>query len=275
MKLLVRWCVLATLATSTAACAVGDAGDQNATSVPTTTVPTTTVPATAAPTTRAATTTTVVTPSSTSPAATSPAATAPSTTAPPPAVTVPVVPPDSTPYALPSPDPGAGWGTTHAGYPATDIFVPSGCGGQVVAPVNGALLEVRRIDSWSRAEDNPATRGGKSVSILGDDGVRYYLAHFAEIVPGLEPGSRVLAGEQLGEVGSTGRSSACHIHFGISPPCPRPEWSVRRGAVWPSPYLDAWRAGDQRSPVDEIRVWVAANPNACDDAALDIDAAEG
>jgi len=269
MKLLLRWLVLGTTTISAAACGVGDASDQ----------PPTSAPATAPLTTNAATSTTSLPPNSTSPAATSPTATSPavtssSTTVTAAPVTASALPPDSTPYALPSPEPGAGWGDTHAGYSATDIFVPSGCGGQVVAPVNGALLEVRRVDGWSRAEDNPATRGGKSISIIGDDGVRYYLAHFAEILPGLEPGTRVRSGEQLGKVGTTGRSSACHIHFGISPPCPDPEWSVRRGVVWPYPYLDAWRDGDQRSPLDEMRAWVTANPNACAEAALDIHAAD-
>ena len=172
-------------------------------------------------------------------------------------------------YAVPSPDPGSSWGRTHSGYAATDIFVPSGCGGDVVSPADGVLLEVRRVDGWDPAVDNPATRGGRSVAVLGDDGVRYYLAHFADIEPVLAPGVRVAAGERLGSVGTTGRSSACHIHFGISPPCPDREWSVRRGAIWPYPYLDAWRQGEQLSPVDEVRAWVAEHPDACALAALD------
>lgn len=73
----------------------------------------------------------------------------------------------------------------------------------------------------------------------------------------------------LGAIGSTGRSSACHLHFGISPPCPAQEWSVRRGAISPFGCLDDWRAGEQTSPVDEVRAFVAAQPNACSDAATD------
>lgn len=169
---------------------------------------------------------------------------------------------ETTPHVVPIANAAAaGWGTTHAGYPASDVFAP--CGADVVSPVDGALLEVRRVDGWDAAVDNPATRGGRSIAVLGDDGVRYYLAHFDTIVDGLEPGVVVEAGQVIGTVGTTGRSSACHAHFAISPPCPGKEWSVRRGVIWPYPYLDDWRAGGQRSPVEEIDAWLDANPDAC------------
>lgn len=172
------------------------------------------------------------------------------------------------PYGLPVADTdAAGWGDTHAAYPATDIFV--GCGATLVSPVRGTVLEVRRVDSYDPAVDDPATRGGRSVAILGLDGVRYYLAHFDTIDPDLAPGDPVSLGEPLGTMGDTGRTSACHLHFSISPPCPGKEWSVRRGVVWPYPYLDAWRRGEQASPVAEVEEWAAANPTACADAMAD------
>lgn len=177
-------------------------------------------------------------------------------------------PPTATPYGLPVADAaGAAWGATHSTYPATDIFV--GCGATLVSPVWGTVLEVRRIDSYDPAVDNPATRGGRSVSILGWDGVRYYLAHFDTIESDLAPGDEVSLGQKLGTMGDTGRTSACHLHFSISPPCPGTEWSVRRGVIWPAPYLDAWRRGEQRSPVAEVDDWLAANPSACTDAMND------
>ncbi len=101
------------------------------------------------------------------------------------------------------------------------------------------------------------------MSIIGDDGVRYYMAHFESIEDGIEPGARVSVGEALGRMGQTGRASACHLHFGISPPCPEKEWSVRRGAIWPFPYLDAWRRGEQLSPLPETEQWVSEHPDAC------------
>lgn len=180
-----------------------------------------------------------------------------------------VAAPPTTPYVIPLVNAQAGgWGDTHAAYPATDLF-EGGCGGGIVSPVNGVLLEVRRVNAYDADVDNPATRGGRSISILGDDGVRYYLAHFESIEEQLVVDQRVTAGQDLGTIGNTGRSSACHLHFGISPPCAEQEWSVRRGVVWPHPYLNDWRDGGQRSPVDEIEQWSASNPDACVDAAAD------
>ncbi len=193
----------------------------------------------------------------------------PTTTDPPSApATTPSLGAASTPYGLPVADArAAAWGATHAGYPASDIFV--GCGALIVAPVNGVVVESRRVNSYDPAIDNPATRGGRSVTLIGDDGVRYYLAHFERIEDGIEPAARVTIGQPLGEMGQTGRASACHLHFGISPPCPGKEWSVRRGVVWPFPYLDDWRGGGQRSPVAEIEQWQAEHPSACTDAMAD------
>jgi murein DD-endopeptidase MepM/ murein hydrolase activator NlpD len=180
-------------------------------------------------------------------------------------------PPTSTPYVVPVSDVGAaGWGTTHSGYPATDIF--AACGTEIVSPVDGTVLEVRLIDGWDPAVDNPATRGGRTVAVLGDDGVRYYMAHMDVIDPAVVVGARVGAGQFVGTVGRTGRTSACHLHFSISPPCAGQEWSVRRGVVWPYPYLDAWRAGEQRSPAEEVAQWVADNPDGCAIALADPDA---
>ena len=174
--------------------------------------------------------------------------------------------PTTTPYQVPVKDVAvAGWGTTHAGYSATDVFAP--CDAAIVSPVNGIALEVRTVDGWDPAVDDPATRGGRSIALLGDDGVRYYMAHFESIDPAILVGGRVGVGDLLGTVGQTGRASACHVHFGISPLCPTAEWSVRRGAIWPYPYLDAWRVGEQLSPVDEVEWWVSDNPTACADAA--------
>ena len=183
-------------------------------------------------------------------------------------VPIPALGAGTTPYRIPVERTGAaGWGHTHAEYPASDVFV--GCGAVIVSPVNGVVVESRRVNSYVPSIDDPATRGGRSVAIVGDDGVRYYLAHFEAIDDGIEPGLRVAIGQRLGLMGQTGRASACHVHFGISPPCPDKEWSVRRGVVWPYPYLDDWRAGGQLSPVAEVQQWLADHPTACADAMAD------
>jgi murein DD-endopeptidase MepM/ murein hydrolase activator NlpD len=150
------------------------------------------------------------------------------------------------------------YGHTHHDYPATDII--TACGNEVRAVTSGVILEVTRVDTWTAKVNAGATRGGLSVSIKGDDGVRYYGSHFEEINTNIQPGVRVTTGEPLGKVGRTGDASACHLHFGISPICAGVgDWWNQRGVIWPWPYLDSWRSGGEKSPVAEITAWHAAN----------------
>jgi murein DD-endopeptidase MepM/ murein hydrolase activator NlpD len=148
------------------------------------------------------------------------------------------------------------YGRTHHDYPATDIFAP--CGTAVRAVTDAVVLEVSRVDRWDPQDDDGAERGGLFVSLLGDDGVRYYGAHLRTVRAGIEAGVRVGPGDPLGTVGDTGRASACHLHFGVSPPCARTgDWWIRRGVVYPWSYLDSWRAGGQASPVRAVSAWRA------------------
>lgn len=152
----------------------------------------------------------------------------------------------------------------HSNYRATDIFATSDCGTHLLSPIAGTVDEVLP-NVYDRATDNPADRGGNAVSIIGDDGVRYYLAHFQAVDPAITPGARVTAGQLLGEMGDTGRAGACHLHFGLSLPCPEgaDDWYIRRGVIWPDVYLDAWKAGDNLSPLPELQEWFAEYPDAC------------
>lgn len=142
----------------------------------------------------------------------------------------------------------------HHDYPATDIFAARGC--KFVSPVNGRVDEVGRHDHWSPRTNKGSERGGLFVSIVGVDGVRYYGSHLEKVVPGIKRGLIVKRGELLGRVGNTGdaRGIATHLHFGISWTTPRHIWWVRRGEVYPWPFLDAWRAGNvHKSPVAAVR----------------------
>jgi murein DD-endopeptidase MepM/ murein hydrolase activator NlpD len=114
--------------------------------------------------------------------------------------------------------------------------------------------EVNYADHWSPSSNRGADRGGLSVSIVGTDGVRYYGSHLTDIAAGISPGVRVVAGTLLGHVGNTGsaRGIATHLHFGLSWPTRPGMWWVRRGTVYPWPYLDSWRAGGQRSPAAAV-----------------------
>jgi peptidoglycan LD-endopeptidase LytH len=158
----------------------------------------------------------------------------------------------------------------HSGYPAADVF--AACGTEVHAMATGVVVHVRTIDTYDRKTDNPALRGGKSVAILGGDAVRYYTSHLDRI--DVTVGQAVVAGDVVGTIGLTGDSEACHTHVGISPLCPATEWSIRRGVIWPWPYLDAWKAGKVKAPSPEIRTWVAAHMDACSKAANDPNAAD-
>jgi peptidoglycan LD-endopeptidase LytH len=156
-------------------------------------------------------------------------------------------------YAFPVRGPNS-YARIHHDYPASDVM--TACGNRFVAVTTGVVLAVSRVDRWKRSVDAGATRGGLSVAILGDDGVRYYGSHLSAIDPPVRPGARVTVGQPLGRVGATGDASACHLHFGISPPCARAgDWWIQRGTVWPWRYLDSWRAGRPESAVAEVAAW--------------------
>jgi murein DD-endopeptidase MepM/ murein hydrolase activator NlpD len=166
-----------------------------------------------------------------------------------------------TPLALRYVFPVAGhveYAREHHDYPATDIL--ASCGSPVRAVTTGVVLEVIRVDRYDPRVNDGATRGGLAVSMLGADGVRYYGSHLSRIEPGIVPGRRVTAGQRLGSVGETGDASACHLHFGISPACTRrADWWIRRGVLWPWPYLDSWRSGGHSSPRAAVDAWQSAH----------------
>jgi hypothetical protein len=149
------------------------------------------------------------------------------------------------------------YGHVHHDYPATDIFSRVGC--RFVAPTDGTVTEVARVDRWDPATDLGPDRGGRSVAMVGTDGVRYYGSHLQQVAAGIAPGARVRAGQLLGLIDNSGdaRSTPTHLHFGISWPTRPGIWWVRRGVVYPWPYLDSWRAGGNRSPAAAVRAALA------------------
>ena len=155
-------------------------------------------------------------------------------------------------YVFPVAGCAVNYARAHHDYPATDILTKAGC--KFVAPINGTVDEVNRKDKWSGKTNLGIDRGGLYVSIIGDDGVRYYGSHLRSIPASIQPGITVVAGQVLGSIGATGsaRGTSPHLHFGISWPTPADTWWVRRGEVLPWKYLDAWKKGKDLSPVKEV-----------------------
>ena len=162
-------------------------------------------------------------------------------------------------FIFPVADCAVDYARAHHDYAATDILAKKGC--KFVSPVNGVIDEVNRVDNWSGKTNLGIDRGGLYVSIIGDDGVRYYGSHLSTVVASIQPGVVVKAGRVLGKIGSTGsaRGTAPHLHFGISWPTPtQPNvWWVRRGVVLPFKYLDAWKVGKDLSPAKAVAAQLA------------------
>lgn len=164
-------------------------------------------------------------------------------------------------YIFPVADCAVNYARAHHDYAATDILAKKGC--KFVSPVNGVIDEVNRVDTWSGKTNLGIDRGGLYVSVIGEDGVRYYGSHLTSVVASIQPGLAVKAGQILGKVGSTGsaRGTAPNLHFGISWPTPSEPnvWWVRRGVVLPWKYLDAWKAGKDLSPAKAVAAALAKN----------------
>ena len=154
----------------------------------------------------------------------------------------------------------------HHDYPATDIDAKKGC--VFVAPITGVVDEVALVDKWSGKTNKGAERGGLSISIIGDDGNRYYGSHLSKIEVNIVPGYKVATGEKLGEIGSSGSAKGTkpHLHFGISYPTDKGVWWIRRGVglekgkTSPWKYLQAWQVGKDLKPKVVIPAQIPAEP---------------
>jgi murein DD-endopeptidase MepM/ murein hydrolase activator NlpD len=123
-----------------------------------------------------------------------------------------------------------------------------------VAPTSGVIGEVNRVDRFTWKTNKGADRGGLFISVIGDDGVRYYGSHLSKIPAGLEPGTQVKVGDVIGYVGQSGdaKGLAPHVHFGISWNTKDGIWWVRRGEIYPWKYLDLWKSGKDANPSSAV-----------------------
>ena len=148
----------------------------------------------------------------------------------------------------------------HLNYPAVDV---EGCYARVLAPTAGFISQLHRLDKWTPENDSPGTRGGLTITVQGDDGVRYFFSHLGRIK--VLKNQRVAAGDWIGVMGSSGnaRVTRCHTHFGMSRVCPLAEVYLLQGEIWPQKYLNAWKQGQQLSPRKEIKKLEKTDPLGC------------
>ena len=92
---------------------------------------------------------------------------------------------------------GARWGSTHTG---TDIGAPSGTAIKAVA--GGKVI----FSGWKGTL-------GKFIVVDHGNGIQSYYAHCSTLL--VSKGDTVTAGQQIGKVGNTGRSTGPHLHFEI------------------------------------------------------------
>ena len=163
-------------------------------------------------------------------------------------------------YTFPVSGPDVFYPKDHLNYPAADL---TGCRQLVRAPISGVITDVRDTDKWDPAIDDPGTRGGLTITLHGEDLVRYYFSHLGRLIA--KKGQRVESGQKIATVGQSGnaKTTLCHLHFGMSRICPMSEQNLRRGEIWPQPYLDDWRRGLNTSPNREVQRLARANPSAC------------
>jgi murein DD-endopeptidase MepM/ murein hydrolase activator NlpD len=94
---------------------------------------------------------------------------------------------------------GGLWSSNHTGL---DFAAPSGT--PIFAVANGVITETGYDGSY----------GNKTVETL-NDGTEIWYAHQSEI--GVQVGQRVIGGQQIGAIGSTGNTTGPHVHLEVRP----------------------------------------------------------
>ena len=101
----------------------------------------------------------------------------------------------------------------HGGHAALDLAAAAGT--PVYAVADGVVSGAGRDEETPYAFDRSVTGGGIMVAIRHPGGLTTQYAHLLRLAPGLTAGDRVRAGDIIGTVGSTGRSTGNHLHFGV------------------------------------------------------------
>ncbi len=124
---------------------------------------------------------------------------------------------------------GAASGRTHEGF---DVF--AACGTPLVAAEGGKVLYKA---SHARAGNYVV------IDVTGDDHDAVYMHLKAPAL--VAQGAAVAAGQQIGEVGDTGRASGCHLHFELWDGVWRSLGGKQGKPIDPLPTLKAGAAADK------------------------------
>lgn len=100
-----------------------------------------------------------------------------------------------------------------AGHSGTDIAAPSGT--PIRSPAPGVVLHVSH-DDRIKGDDEVGSGPGNSVVVEWEDGSVSNFLHMRDH-PSVAVGEQVPRGGLLGLVGSTGRSTGPHLHWGWAP----------------------------------------------------------
>lgn len=87
-------------------------------------------------------------------------------------------------------------------------------GHPLAAVTDGTVLKIRHFDPTHEADDY----WGNGLALLGDDGLVYIYMHWDHLTEGIEEGSRVKAGDEIGVMGRSGFDRlkiGTHLHFEV------------------------------------------------------------
>jgi len=156
------------------------------------------------------------------------------------------------------PKPFFSW-TTYDDHPGIDF--PYGRGAAIRASGPGTV----RFRGWNKGKasgdaHSPGRGAGNTVIVAYDNGVELRYCHLDSLDGVPAPGTRVVGGDYLGPVGTTGLSTGNHLHLEV--------WvngGIRKGAAFWE-YVDKTRTvGDARPAGDALNPFVPARPGEEDD----------
>lgn len=129
---------------------------------------------------------------------------------------------------------GRGMSRYHAGI---DLMAPYGS--PVVAAAAGTVVYAGRYYAY-----------GYIIDLNHDDGSVTRYAHLSRFAPQVRPGAHVVAGQEIGSIGTSGNAHGAHLHFEV-------RYSGR--PVDPKPFLQLANCSGPRpvAPLREVRFPVA------------------